>query len=666
MPGKNKVEIIIEAVDMAGKVFRDVSRESSRAFHAMSSEAEKLKRRLTGLHGAFLTLAGGYGITRLAKSFLDTAVSFEQMQLKLDALTGGRGKETLEALNKWALEMPVNTEKVIDTFVMMKAMGLDPTRKSLETLINVAVIFGEDAMPRVARALGQMKTLGKLSAEELNQLAEVGIDARKYLRDAFGMSVQEIQQAGISIDRVIQAIAQGLERDFGGAARSAMNNWQGLIAAFQSYITEIEREVMEAGVFEELKKELKAINDELAHWLENNRELIRQKVPEYVEETKDALKQIWNIISYDPAILDYGLIGLALAGRKGAVLLGGLAHLENVIKYQMKAIDLWKKGVIDFKEFATSNFKELKALVDKAEKRYGATGPMIFEITEEVREQAKKKAKSDLKDRAKATMYGLEKGGGVPSHDEYSRALAAYETLHAQVMENIKRLTLDATEFQIWQLDRWYEHAKEVYRKANKDTAELEELYTRKREAILDEQIDKFAEAYAKDVRSIKESTNEMNQFAIQAARNMQDAFSDFFFDVMQGKFDNLVDSFKATIDRMVAEALASKLSSALFGDFGESGKLGGLVGSALSWVTGIFGFAEGGIITEPIFGIGASGRRYLFGERGPEEIRPVKASKNQNITINMYIQTQDARSFELSRARIAGQMAAAIARSTS
>jgi hypothetical protein len=34
-------------------------------------------------------------------------------------------------------------------------------------------------------------------------------------------------------------------------------------------------------------------------------------------------------------------------------------------------------------------------------------------------------------------------------------------------------------------------------------------------------------------------------------------------------------------------------------------------------------GYALGGVITEPIWGVGRSGRRYTFGERGPETVTP-------------------------------------------
>jgi len=52
--------------------------------------------------------------------------------------------------------------------------------------------------------------------------------------------------------------------------------------------------------------------------------------------------------------------------------------------------------------------------------------------------------------------------------------------------------------------------------------------------------------------------------------------------------------------------------------------------------------FANGGIITEQIKGIGRSGRQYMFGEKGAERVTPLSGGNNskssdQSITINMY-----------------------------
>ena len=163
------------------------------------------------------------------------------MEVKLDALTKGRGTETLEALNEWALRMPVNTQKAVSTFSMMQAMGLDPTIAKMQTLVDVSVLFGEDAMPRVARALGQMAASGRLSREELNQLTEVGINATKYIEQAFGMTLEQVQRTGVDINKVVKAVFDGLNEEFGGSGEKMMDSWQGLTVTLASYWAEFQR-----------------------------------------------------------------------------------------------------------------------------------------------------------------------------------------------------------------------------------------------------------------------------------------------------------------------------------------------------------------------------------------------------------------------------------------
>lgn len=87
-------------------------------------------------------------------------------------------------------------------------------------------------------------------------------------------------------------------------------------------------------------------------------------------------------------------------------------------------------------------------------------------------------------------------------------------------------------------------------------------------------------DAYDAAVEKTKQATDDMTEFAKQAARNMQDAMADGFFNIMQGKFDDLAGNFKQTIDRMVANLLASQLMNFLTGDFGKTGQMGGVFGN--------------------------------------------------------------------------------------
>jgi len=208
MPNQQlKIEIIVDAKTGKAEITdfgRAVAQSGQQAAHgfvdfktnlgAVESRLDSIKGRLFSMQSMFIGLAGGYGLKRLFEDALDTGSAFEQMEIKLNALTYGRGKQTLQEINAWAKDMPVNTRKAVEVFSMMQAMGLDPTIAKMQTLVDVSSVRGEDTMPRVARALGQMITLGHLSAEELNQLAEAGINARKYLSEAFGgKTVEQVQ-----------------------------------------------------------------------------------------------------------------------------------------------------------------------------------------------------------------------------------------------------------------------------------------------------------------------------------------------------------------------------------------------------------------------------------------------------------------------------------------
>jgi hypothetical protein len=167
------------------------------------------------------------------------------------------------------------------------------------------------------------------------------------------------------------------------------------------------------------------------------------------------------------------------------------------------------------------------------------------------------------------------------------------------------------------------------------------------------------AQAHKEFVDENEKAADRVTEFWKEAARNIQDAFSDFFFDVMQGEFDNLERSFKRTIDRMVANLLAAQLTDRLFGaDFGKSGSIGddSIIGKAGDWLGDIFGgfFADGGM--PPM------GKVSVVGENGPElfvpksagTIVPNHAVGNTTIVQNWNISTPDANSFRKSQPQLA------------
>lgn len=72
---------------------------------------------------------------------------------------------------------------------------------------------------------------------------------------------------------------------------------------------------------------------------------------------------------------------------------------------------------------------------------------------------------------------------------------------------------------------------------------------------------------------------------------------------------------------------------------------------SAVSGIGSVLPFANGGMINEPIFGIGKSGQAYTFGERGAEMVTPLSGGGGGGTTVNITVGSisseSDMREFE-------------------
>lgn len=142
-----------------------------------------------------------------------------------------------------------------------------------------------------------------------------------------------------------------------------------------------------------------------------------------------------------------------------------------------------------------------------------------------------------------------------------------------------------------------------------------------------------YSEASAEAAKAVAENfqgaTEEMSEFARQAARSIQSTLGDTLYDVLDGNFNDIGDSFSKMLKRMAADLLASEVSKFLLGNYGSSGQMGGIFGAIVSGVTGYFtGGASGGssnVSSGIVLGGRATGGNvapssiYQVNERGPE-----------------------------------------------
>lgn len=140
---------------------------------------------------------------------------------------------------------------------------------------------------------------------------------------------------------------------------------------------------------------------------------------------------------------------------------------------------------------------------------------------------------------------------------------------------------------------------------------------------------------YNEAIAAMENATDQMSEFAIQAARNMQDAFAEFLFDPFADGANNMIKNFGTATQKMIAQQAALQAMNWAFGDkFSKTGELGGIAKPALDWLSDLFKFEGGGIMTSagplPLKkyasgGIANSPQLAMFGEgRTPEAYVPL------------------------------------------
>ena len=90
-------------------------------------------------------------------------------------------------------------------------------------------------------------------------------------------------------------------------------------------------------------------------------------------------------------------------------------------------------------------------------------------------------------------------------------------------------------------------------------------------------------------------TVDQMSQFAVQAARNIENSIGNTLYNTLKGNFDNIGAAFSDMILRMSAELMASQISQLLFGNFGSDKQVGGVMGQIVNLVGGAIGSSIGG-----------------------------------------------------------------------
>lgn len=225
-----------------GSVVIDIVGDATRFNQTLQQVAERTRTRSAAMSsffkstGAAISSAGAAllpmsaGILAAGAATIKTGVQMgsflQQTEIGFTTMLGSasRAKEMMNDLTTFAAKTPFDVQGVMSASKKMLAYGFS-AKKIIPMLTAVGdasagLGLGTEGMDRLTVALGQMNAKGKVSAEEMRQLAEAGVPAWELLAKAIGKSIPEAmklaEKGAIDSDTGISAIVEGMKKKFGG------------------------------------------------------------------------------------------------------------------------------------------------------------------------------------------------------------------------------------------------------------------------------------------------------------------------------------------------------------------------------------------------------------------------------------------------------------------
>jgi hypothetical protein len=673
MARRNRAEIELGAQDKTKAAFDAVGGR----FAALQQEADRTKRRFAAAGGVLTTFLGGAAVVGVMGAFIRETRAAEQEQAQLAAVlrsTGeaaGFSRDKLNAMseelsrastfsageitsaqtrllpyiNIVGEEFPRAMQAVVDMSARMgtsltqsaETIGraLDVPSRGMVSLQEQGFKFEKSQieLAKYLEATGRRADAQKIVLRELE--ATYGGAARA-ARDTFGGAVQALQnelsalmtgQDG-SLDSVrgsIEGLVGVLQAE---STKQAFATFTSLLAGVASILVQagaesvnfgnlIGRELARATTglapIDALKAELQDLDRAL-----NNSFLFRPV--KYLTTNREELERMRAAVLQQIQAIDAA--GGAPAGSGG----GGLSPEEQArLAAEAAAREANQRRAAGEAKLAQAYLENLRrqlraaeelsaaetVLLDIQEGRLklvgGVTEAMVLGVALEI--DARRDLTKAIEDQAKARE---EEDRQMAQRLQAATAEAdSVEAQNKSLREQIEEIGKTASELAELRAQRLEDAAAQeeqaIAAARLMGASEGEIAQMQRRVKLLREQA-----GLVRDEG--KKTAQEMDDFAKNAAQNVQRYLGDQFVNIMEGNFKSIGDSFIGMINRMVAEALAADLARAMFGA-AAGGKGEGWLGSAVSWFGNMLGgkAAGGGVYPGGIYPVTELGEPELL-----------------------------------------------------
>lgn len=700
---------------MGGAIDKDTDKTKN-----LGDESKKTSGTMSKLYHTAAAAFATLGVIKLVKDLASVNIEMQRLHYTLLAVTGSQqgANEEFQFVHDISSTLGLDLQNTASGYsrlaVSAKAAGISQSElhRSFTGMAEAFTVLhtpAEDVNGLLVQ-LEQGLSLGKLQMQDFRAIAQHMPGTMDLVDQAvhrMGGSLQDmLQHGGIPAKRFIVEFSQLLHEKYGPEAEAASHSLQASFNRLNTAIFDLKLNLSQGGFIDSLT----TIVQELGNIVSATNDLTDKT--KGADDSMSGLRTTMRVA----AITAHNLFGyLHLLG-------GGIGRFANVVKnfvdfgegYTDRVKNAWslmmqgwrrdsRQFDADQKRFEHNLLRRIKNVDDLAGSNAStASGALGGGGAQQSAQQQKQIEQSIMNLRMQADTYGktakeialykLQMQGATQA--QLKKAAAALDDIQSEkdfaaaVKASEDQVKKENASYHTWLANQKAaaEHIKEELDPTIQLKKQLEQITILKNQGLLTDK--EWAAATAKVKTEIDGLNHKMGQtatsatqFAVQAARNMQNAFAQGFFDIMQGKFDNMGQKFKQIIDQMVANLMASKLAGYLFGDPGTTGQIGGFIGGMLHHDGGIVG-RPGPMRMLPAYAWAGAPRYHSGGIAGlaPGEVPAILKRGEEVLTrgdprhianggaggttvVNFHVTTQDAQSFKRAQGQIGRDMATALDR---
>jgi tape measure domain-containing protein len=210
--------------DGVDKTVADI-KEVGGAITATASKVSSMSSAMTGLGvAAAITGAIATAFIAVGKTAIDAALPLDSYRRALAALSKDVGEYTtqVDRLTQIAKGPGLGLQEVFGGATQLQGAGIsaDTTARIIEQLGNAVAVVGrgKNEFKGVVDQMAKMAGLGKVTMEDLNQIAANAPTVRSAFQRALGtLDADKIAKMGLSMEEIFAKVGKELEKDARGA-----------------------------------------------------------------------------------------------------------------------------------------------------------------------------------------------------------------------------------------------------------------------------------------------------------------------------------------------------------------------------------------------------------------------------------------------------------------